>query len=115
MDFDEEEFTRSMYADMTPAKLVECEQFYAGATHMLETMVTAIGKDVERREQITGIRDDSVQFAILHLFVGKMVTRSSEDIFMIVNMLSAALFKLVRAPRTEPNPLAHLDNEGDKQ
>lgn len=99
---------------LTPARLVACEQLYAQCQDELRKLLAGLTEDVERRETVLGIHDDSAQFALLHSMIGQQIFQSAEDIVLTVNLLSAALFKLVRAPRTESNPLAHLENEGDK-
>lgn len=102
---------------LTPARLVQCEQLYAGCQDQLRTLLSGLTKDIERREALFGIHDDSAQFAVLHAMIANQALSSAEDLQLTVNMFAAAMFKLVRASRTDdpPNPLAHLEDEGDNK
>lgn len=116
-DWNDPDQLRHFYDSIPPAKLAECEQFYADAQRDMNEFIEGVLRDIESREALIGIHDDSIQFAITHTMLTQLAFLSGpQAIGMWLKVLVAAAFKLARAPRATRNPLAHLEDdttEGD--
>jgi hypothetical protein len=92
--------------DVPPELLIMCEQAYAEGTERLNAILEDIERTIGLREKMLDIRDDSIHYVWLRDFIVKQIAENGSQMTAIV--LSAALFKIARAPRVA-DPLEYLE------
>jgi hypothetical protein len=93
--------------DVPPELLIMCEQAYAEANERLNAILEDIERTIRLREKMLGIRDDSVHYVWLRDFIIGQIAKNGPQVTAII--LSAALFRLARAPRVA-DPLEYLES-----
>jgi hypothetical protein len=105
------DIARAIYGSLTPAKIAECEQFYARAKEALHRMSKSLMTDIEFRQQTVGVIDDSVQYCMLAQMITALAMCDEQSFYMTTQMLAAAMFELARNQRAASDPLAHLEDD----
>jgi len=107
---------KAFYDALSPSDVQACEQFYADAKHDFNNFSVNVLKDLNLREAEIGIHDDSVQFAMCHWLLTTLILNLPPQVGLATatKMLAAALFQQARGA-TCPNPLAHLQSEGEQE
>lgn len=94
--------------EIPPPVLAYAEQAYAEANERLDSIIEDVRRSIGLREKLLEMKDDSFHYMWLRDFVINSIAANGSLVTAVV--LSAALFKLARAPLAD-DPLAHLESE----
>lgn len=89
-----------------------CEQAYAEANQRLDLVLEAVLQTIDLRVKEYGIVDDSIHYVAMRDWIMSRITMDGSMITATV--LSAALFKLARAPRAADPLEQMMDSTKDK-
>lgn len=104
-------FERDYQRNQDPRRIQKADQAYAEANLVLEQALSGI-REIEPNIYAHANHDASVLFDYLKAFIKRTHALGGERAVQVTTMMCAvALTKLARAPRVEPNPLAHLEKE----
>lgn len=104
-------FPQDYERNQDPRRIQHADQAYAEANLVLTQIISGLRR-VEPEVYAHANDDASVLFDYLKAFIRRTHSLGGEHAIQVTTMICAvALTKLVRAPRTETNPLAHLERE----
>ena len=98
--------------EIPPQILVHAEQAYAEANERLDSIIEDVRSAIELRTKLLAMKDDSYHYMWVRDFIINNIASSGSLVTAVV--LSAALFKLARAPLAE-DPLAHYEEKEDNK